>query len=249
LKHNNDTLFSDKSDVYQRSRPGYPAELFTFLAELSPDDNRAWDCACGSGQATQSIASHFERVEATDISLEQLQQAHPIKGVSYTVSKAETTPFADSSFDLISIAQALHWFDQSLFWQEATRVIKPGGIIAAYGYNWPVWGEDLEEVFVESLMKPIMPYFADNNALLWNHYKDIPFPFERLETPDFSMHISYTMDQMFDFFHSFSATRQKMKHQGDEFFQHAYQRVAKVWKNPQVPRKFELDFVCVVGRM
>ena len=60
--------FSGVSQDYAQFRPRYPAALFDFLASVAPERNLAWECACGSGQATIDLAGRFQRVIATDAS-------------------------------------------------------------------------------------------------------------------------------------------------------------------------------------
>jgi ubiquinone/menaquinone biosynthesis C-methylase UbiE len=104
-------LFSDKPDIYASSRPTYPDGLFNFLSECCQMRDLAWDCGCGNGQAAIGLAEHFTRVEATDVSAEQIAHAKVKERVNYSVSPAEKTQFEDQSVDLICVAQALHWFD------------------------------------------------------------------------------------------------------------------------------------------
>ena len=130
------SLFSDKSDLYAKVRPHYPAALFTFLASLCGEQKSAWDAACGNGQAVVDLATHFAEVHATDVSEQQIANALPNPSVRYSVQAAEKTNFAENQFDLIGVAQALHWFDHDLFWNEVKRVLKPKGIFAAWGYAW-----------------------------------------------------------------------------------------------------------------
>ncbi|MEM7360649.1 MAG: class I SAM-dependent methyltransferase [Pseudomonadota bacterium] len=245
-------LFSDKSSLYESARPSYPAELFQFLHSQGPEDLAAWDCACGNGQAAISLVDHFQRVYASDISTEQLAAAKPHKRIDYLVCAAERSPLATHSVDLICVAQALHWFDLEPFWQEANRILKYGGIFASFGYNYPVWGEGLEEIIQRELLDVIAPYWAPNNQLLWNHYRDIQFPFIEIDTPKFSMNVEWNLYELFDLLHTFSATRRCMDAIGDQFFVAAFEQVSDFWQTRHADKstrqEFELEFVCYVGR-
>src|SRR5215208_3026812 len=96
--------FSVGSDAYAANRPRYPAALFQWLAGQCREHRAAWDCATGNGQAAIEIARYFERVEATDVSPEQLVNAFPAANVRYSVQPAEQTEFPESSFDLVTVA-------------------------------------------------------------------------------------------------------------------------------------------------
>ena len=110
--------------------------LYDFIAGHAPDRGRAWDCGCGNGQAAVALAAHFDAVDASDPSAEQIAQALPHPRVAYAVHPAEHTAYPDASFDAVCVAQALHWFDHARFWPEARRVMKPGALFAAWGYSW-----------------------------------------------------------------------------------------------------------------
>src|SRR5690606_38991403 len=113
---------------YAAFRPTYPEALFAWLAAESPGHALAWDCATGNGQAALALAEHFDAVLATDVSAAQLTHAPPHPHVRYAVAPAEAAPLADASADLVTVAQAFHWFDRDAFFAEAGRVLRPGGL-------------------------------------------------------------------------------------------------------------------------
>ena len=151
----------------------------------------AWDVACGNGQAAIDLVEHFDQVHATDISEEQIAHAHLHPRVQYSVQLAEETNFAENQFDLVSVAQALHWFDYDRFWPEVKRVLKPKGVFAAWGYSWFSINTVADQALNENFLAPIESYWAKENQLLWDGYRDIPFPFERIEAPKFKMNVEW----------------------------------------------------------
>src|SRR5680860_585604 len=100
--------FSIASDKYARFRPVYPKELYDYLVSLVPDRKKAWDCGTGNGQVARELANFFDQVFASDISKEQIKNAPPNGKIIYLVQKAENTSFPDNTFDLITVAQAIH---------------------------------------------------------------------------------------------------------------------------------------------
>ena len=124
-------LFSNQASLYAQYRPGYPRELYAFILQHVNDRTLAWDCATGNGQAAVELANYFDKVMATDISEKQLQQAQPHEKITYSIATAEQTPFADNSFDCITVAQAYHWFKFDAFGKEVMRVANPGAIVNA----------------------------------------------------------------------------------------------------------------------
>jgi Methyltransferase domain len=111
-------LFSDKSDLYAAARPHYPESLYAFLASCVNSRTRAWDCGASNGQSSISLVEYFAEVYATDASEQQIANAIQKKCVFYSVQPAEETNFANDYFDIVTVAQALRWFDLDLFWVE-----------------------------------------------------------------------------------------------------------------------------------
>jgi predicted TPR repeat methyltransferase len=107
--------FSEHSKLYLSFRPTYPNELYEFIYRHVNDFNCVWDCATGNGQAAVALCKKFSHVYATDISENQLTNATIEPNIYYSISSAEKTIFASHSFDLITVAQAAHWFKVALF--------------------------------------------------------------------------------------------------------------------------------------
>ncbi len=135
---------------YSRCRPTYPVELFEYLASLLPQRLFALDCGTGNGQAAKSLGSiGFARVLAIDASQEQLNQTDPRVNVEYQRWEAETLPVPDRSVDLVTAAQAVHWFDLKKFYPEVKRVLRPGGVLAVWCYLLPSVSEEIDRVLGE----------------------------------------------------------------------------------------------------
>ena len=137
-------LFSSQSDIYVRSRPTYPDELFDFLASISPDNKLCWDCATGNGQAAISLSKHFKQVIATDGSEKQILNAITRDNIEYRVATAEQNGLPDNCADLITVATAAHWFDHDKFYAEALRVAKPNAIIAVWAYSETIISSEID---------------------------------------------------------------------------------------------------------
>jgi len=127
--------FSGHAAAYADARPGYPEALFAWLAKLTTEHESAWDCGTGNGQAALGLARHYRQVIATDPSREQIANAFPGERIDYRVAPAEAPELGAHSVDLVSVAQALHWFDRPKFYAQVKRVLKPGGAIAVWCYG------------------------------------------------------------------------------------------------------------------
>lgn len=181
--------FAVDASAYALARPLYPEALFAWIAAQSPGRETVWDCATGNGQAAAGLAAHFSRVEATDIAGSQIGHgiAHP--RIRYSAQPAEATDFPGRTFDAVTVAQALHWFDLPRFWAEARRVARPGALFCAWGYAWFRYGEEVEAALVRPVLDLVAPYWASNNRILWDGYRDADtgFPFERIAAPAFEL--------------------------------------------------------------
>jgi SAM-dependent methyltransferase len=243
------TLFQDKAALYAQARPHYPSVLFAFLASLTASRARAWDCATGSGQAAIGLANHFDRVEATDIADGPIANAFVHDRVKYSVQPAETTNFAAHDFDLINVAQALHWFDLERFWTEVRRVLRPGGIFAAYCYAWSHVSPEIDAAVEAYVKGPVSGYWAPNNRLCWDGYRTIAFPFEPLQTPTFTLTNTWDFPQFMEYMHTWSAVRRCMDKNGTGFYDLAGEKILEAWGDQDSKREVRSPLYVVVGRV
>lgn len=199
--------FSGFADAYRRGRPGYPAHLFRALAALAPGRELAWDCGTGSGQAAVGLARHFDHVHATDPSERQIAEAREHERVAYRVEQAEKSSLADASVDLVVAAQAMHWFDLDRFYAEAARVLKPGGVLAAFGYDWMYVSPEIDGAINERLLPPLAGHWAPENRLLWDGYRSLRFPGEEMRPGAFAIHLQWSFEEARAYIESWSAVR------------------------------------------
>ncbi len=238
---NNAQTFSQDSDQYAKNRPRYPDELFAYLSEISPAHDSAWDCATGNGQAAVSLANHFSRVEATDISAEQLQHhiAHP--KVTYRICPAEHTPFADTSFDIVTVATAVHWFDQPKFFQEVDRVLKPKGILAIWSYGFFSISPEIDDLIARELFDPIDRFWAEGNRQMFRGYRDVVLPFEEVpDLPNFSMQLDWNWGQVSAFLRTWSAVKRYEAELGVNPVDRFEPKLSSVWEKPEKPKQAKM---------
>lgn len=241
-------LFSVASDQYAAARPRYPAPLFDYLSASVPDRVRAWDCGTGSGQAALTLAERFGSVEATDVSREQIAHAAGHERVRYSVQPAEETAFRDGSFSLVTVAQALHWFDFERFWPEVQRVLKPGGVFAAWAYTWPHISREADRIVAAGLLDAIEDDWAPQNRLAWDGYANVPFPFRELETPRFALSLQWNLDQFLSYVGTWSATRRYIERNGDGLLANLSEELETEWGERASTRTVSMDFYCRAGR-
>ena len=225
-------FFSGHASEYAAFRPGYPAALYNALLQQVAGRHHAWDVGCGNGQVARDLAPHFVQVTATDISAKQIQQAAPVDNLEYHVCPAEQTPFASNSFDLITVAQALHWFNIPTFFQEAQRVAKPGALVALWGYNLlkvDVYMDDLLQEFYVRMG----PYWDAARKLVDDQYRSIGFPFAEVQMPPFSMTYRWTLDHFQGYLSTWSAVKQYIHVHGQNPVDELAGALVPYWVGPR----------------
>lgn len=206
-------VFSEQSGDYVKFRPRYPDELFTYLLSLVPHPGSAWDCGTGNGQVAEKLATHFPKVEATDISRQQLDKARPHPHIRYTLQPAEQTDFADGSFDLVTVAQAIHWFDFDAFYKEVNRTLKPGGVLAVIGYGLLHITPEIDTVIRRLYVEILGKYWDRERKYVDENYLTIPFPYPPVQTPYFAYKETWSWGHLTGYLSTWSAVQHYMKEQ------------------------------------
>jgi ubiquinone/menaquinone biosynthesis C-methylase UbiE len=240
--------FSKQSHAYALFRPEYPEELYRFLASCVPNTKLVWDCATGTGQAARSLSKHFDRVVATDLSAEQISKAHGPGNVQYKVAQAEDVLFSEGSVDLISVAQAIHWFELESFYSVANKVLREGGILAAWGYSFFKVSHELDAILDPYGRKTLAPFWSERNWLLINEYRDLPFPLQKVEHPSFQLRVNWDLNHLKGYLDSWSATQKFKDQNGSDPFEQIRVRVESVWGVPTQKREVSWDLYLLVGR-
>lgn len=226
----NAALFSTVAREYANFRPGYPPELFAWLARAVASRRAAWDCGCGSGQASTALADIFDAVIATDVAPEQIAAARPHARVRYAVAAAEQSGLPDASVDLVTVAQALHWFEVEAFYAEARRVARPGALLAVWTYPRPEFLDPkLDRVFLNFYADVVGPYWPPERRHVEAHYRSLPFPNGEIDHPPFALELSWNFEQVIGYASSWSATAQFRKQRGTDPVPLLRDSLAPVW--------------------
>jgi SAM-dependent methyltransferase len=200
--------FSNNSAAYAQFRPAYPDEVFTFLDTILTGRERVWDCATGTGQAAQKLVNLFDQVEATDLSENQLKNAVLNPKIRYSQQVAEQTDFPDQYFDCITIGQAVHWFDFEKFYAEAKRVLKPNGLIVILGYgNIQIVNPVVQKAVTKLYAEILGDYWDPERCYIDKGYETIPFPFEEIPHPEFTIKHTWNREQLLGYLNTWSAVK------------------------------------------
>ena len=243
-------LFSANSQLYQQARPSYPSEVVQEILSHVPARGFAWDCGAGSGQFTQLLAPYFDHIVATDISEQQLQLAPYFDNVSYQIQSSEHTTFAARSFDLITVAQAVHWFDFEKFYQEVSRTLKPDGIFAVIGYGLIQVENQAVNALVQKLyFEQLNGYWDAERRFIDEEYKTIPFPFEEIELPTFKMQYRWSAAQLLKYLSTWSAVKHYCEKNDNQDQDHPLLELAEILTEEHEDLLLEFPIFLRVGKL
>lgn len=207
--------FSGHAGSYAEFRPGYPQSLFAYLAAQCVGQDLAWDCATGNGQAARSLAPYFSRIIATDASAEQVASASLHPKIDFRVARAESSGLNAASVNLVTVAQALHWFDIHQFYTEALRVLKPGGVLAVWCYERCHVDAACDET-IEKIFAQIEAYWPPEREIVDDRYQGVTLPVAEFPAEEFYMSASWTANDMLGYMRTWSASQRYLAASGEE---------------------------------
>lgn len=208
--------FSSQAATYAKARPSYPPALFAELARLAPGRNLAWDCGTGNGQTAVALADHFERVVATEPSAAQLTEAVVHPRVSYGQSAELAPGIGDGTADIVTAAQAAHWFDLKIFYPEVRRVLRPGGLLAVWGYALCVIGPAVDPVVRHFHDVTMGPYWPPERKHALTGYRLLEFPFPEIPLPKLELEMVWTAEEFATYLRTWSAVARYTKAHGTD---------------------------------
>lgn len=226
--------FSKLASPYAQFRPSYPASLFDYLARSCARRQLAWDCACGSGQATLAVAERFAHVVASDASAQQLAAAPPRANITYRLAPADCSGIQTDGADLITVAQALHWFDLEGFYREAARVLCSSGLLAVWTYSVVRSADDkIDALIQEFYHETVGPYWPPERRLVEEGYRSLPLPFEELAPPAFFMREEWEREHFLGYVGTWSATACCLEQSAEDPVSALRARLGPLWQEGQ----------------
>src|SRR6478735_5619939 len=122
---------------------------------------------------------------------------------------AEKANIQDNSVDLITVAQAAHWFDLDEFYNEVTRVSKNNGILAIWSYGIHKIDDDIDKISEKlNVGGDILGrYWPRETNYVKEDYKTIPFPFQEIPSPKFEMTVNWNLDDLVSYMQTWSAVK------------------------------------------
>lgn len=225
--------FSTQSALYAQFRPTYPAELFDYMLSLVKEKHTAWDCATGNGQVAKELAKYFNHVFATDISENQLKNAMQQPNITYAIAPAEKTTFKNEVFDLITVAQAIHWFNFNEFYTEVKRTLKPDGLVAVIGYGLMYINPAIDALIHKFYEDILGPFWDEERRYITEHYQTIPFPFHEIKTPNFTIKTKWPFEQLVGYLNTWSALQHYMQMHNQNPMDFILEPLKETWGNAE----------------
>lgn len=241
--------FAQGGRAYARFRPEYPAPLASFLATAATRHRLAVDVGCGNGQLTQLLAPHFDKVIGLDPSADQIANIVPHERIAYQCAAAEQLPLADGCADLITAAQAAHWFQLPAFYQEAQRVAAPGCVLALISYGVLHLEPALDPRFQQFYWDEIGPFWPPERKLVDTGYATIDFPFEELAAPTLEIRVQWHLTEFLGYLLTWSAVRSAQEAGREEVLMAFADQIAKSWGDSNTRRSVAWPIHMRIGRL
>ena len=222
--------FSVQAAAYARYRIDYPAALYDWLLPQVAGRERAWDCATGSGQVAVALAEHFGEVCATDLSEAQLTKATARPNIHYQAARAELTPFPAQHFDLITVAQAVHWFNAGAYHRELRRVARPGAVVAEWGYQLAQLDDEPLDALVQEFHDDVLgPYWDENRWHITDEFTRIPFPFTGVQRAHFEVRRMWSAEWFLNYLRTWSAVQSYRKEHREDVVLLLEEPLLRLW--------------------
>ena len=222
--------FSDSAARYAAYRPRYPLDLIEHVARAAPSTRLAWDCGTGNGQAAHALAGFFDRVVATDPSAEQLAAAATHERVRYERAAERCASLGDATVDLITVAQALHWFDLDLFYAEVQRVLAPRGVLAAWTYLRPRITPEIDAVIDRFHDDRVGRFWPAERKHVDNAYRSLPFPYPEIPVKRWDIAIDMPREAFVGYVSTWSSVQRALR-AGDDALPEFDEQIARAWGN------------------
>ena len=221
--------FSSQSTQYSIYRPRYPERLFSYLLGECRDRKLAWDVGTGNGQAAQSLSLYFDKVYATDASSSQIFKAIPKSNINYAIANEQAPALKRRSVNLITVAQALHWFDLEVFYAEAERVLKRYGLIACWSYDMFSIDVKIDREIDWLYSELLKGFWAPERRFVETGYRSLPFPFRELRPPRFVIKSVWNFEKMIGYLKSWSAIENFIRREGYDPIEKNKERLKSSW--------------------
>ena len=178
-----------------------------------------------------------------------IAQAPRASKIEYRVAEAESSGIEAHAVDLVTVASAIHWFDLRKFYTEVRRVVKPGGVLAAWTYYTPVFGNDVDALIQRLIHEILADYWDERLHYVIDEFHDLPFPFEPTDAPQFRTDMRWNIEDLLGYFETWSSSVKYREATGAHPTDLTKGDVARVWGDPEQERDLHFPLYTRVGRV
>lgn len=241
--------FSGVAQNYASFRPTYPSQLAADLVAMAGGPTAVvYDIAAGSGQATLDLAAVAHTVFASDVAVKQIAALPVHPRIHPLVARAEASAVADQSIDLVTVAQAMHWFDVPAFQSEVRRILRPGGIIAVWSYAL-LSATPAVTAIINDLYHETGPWWPADRRHVDNHYAELPFDFARVDYTPPPMTVAFTLPRLIGYLSTWSGVQRYQKDQQRDPVATRHAQFIAAWEGDSLDAmEFRFDLTVLVGR-
>ena len=249
MNTNKRNWFEQGGKDYATYRPQYPEEVTSYLSSIAPETKLAVDVGCGTGQLTQHLSTSFYQVVGIDPSSEQINNAFKANNINYQCSPAEKLELPDNCVDLITVAQAAHWFDLPEFYKEVSRVGKNGAVIALISYGVLRLEGELDKHFQDFYWNKIGRFWSSRRKMVDDGYKTLDFPFEELKHPAININLNWNFSEFIGYISTWSAVRNANESNNTHLFSDFASQTETLWGEVDNTNQITWDVNMRVGRV
>lgn len=221
-------LFSKQSVDYAKYRPVYPQELYDYLKSLPLNHHSVWDCGTGNGQAAAELAAFFDHVTATDPSAKQIQSATPHPRISYRIASAEDFS-SETKFNLITVAQAFHWFNHDRFAEVIKKIAAPDAHLVVWSYANAFVSPEVDRAVTHLYEDILDPFWDPERKIVETGYKTLSMPFKEVEAPKLVMTADWSVDHFIGYLSTWSALQKFIAARGVNPLETEAVKIAEAW--------------------
>jgi len=223
------TNYSVNHENYKLFRPTYGTEIYDFISDVVANKDLAWDCACGSGQATNELAKIFKNVVASDVDDNQLSNCTKFNNVKYLRCNEYNSYLKNESVDFVSVATGIHWLDTYKFYKETKRVLKKGGVLGVWGYTGVNIHPDIDPVLKSIVDEYLMPFYPDSIKIAFDKYTDVKLPFENIQSSNYEIRKIWDFSDFKNYILSFAAMQNYNAKMGECGFYRFENKILDAW--------------------
>lgn len=165
------------------------------------------------------------------------------------MATAENTPIPDHSVDLVTVAQAAHWFDPDAFHDEVRRVARGNAVLAVWGYGLATVSPGVDSVIGHFYREVTGPYWPPERSHLDAGYRTLHFPFPQIDAPAFEIWKRWSLGDLLGYLSTWSAVQACREQTGLDPVPRLEEALGREWGDPGVEREVVWPMFLKLGRV